>query len=1172
MYFFLRLLGTGLLAACLFFCSIPSKAQYSNDICGTTQMHQKLINLNPNFLEQQISADKTIYKQTIANQSLQNAKEDNNLSIYTIPVVIHVLHNPGDALNQKTNIPDNQILNGIEYLNSAYRNTGFYNPSTGVDTKIEFCLASRDPNGQSTTGINRYANASFVNFDMATQDEDLKLNIGWNRNNYLNIWIVNEICNSSSTDANKCKTAAYSFLAAEAGKQHDGIVIESDYFGIDPDDTKVLIHEVGHYLNLYHTFEGGCPNNSCLTQGDKVCDTPPDGSQALVSCASTTNSCNTDDDDNDFNNPFRSTNIGGIGNQNDMTNNYMDYNYKSCQNAFTQGQKERMRITIETLRSSLLSSQGCYSVYANDAGITEISSPKIITCSSNLQFEISVRNYGSNALNSFKINYTINNGQNTYSYNWTNAPILQGNDLNITVNTPITLTNGNYTLNATLTDTNGNIDQYTANNTAYTTFGYVNEIMLPVSDNFDNALLSNKWIVINPDNSKTWASKAGTNCNKNGTKCLYMNNFNYSSGISQSDYLITRPNMQQIDNAKLIFDIAYRPYNNSFSDRLKVIVSKDCGKTFTELYNKAGFELATVQTGIATSWQPSSCNEWRTDTVDLSVLTGENAIIAIINECNFGNNLYLDNVKISGTALQPCTSPTAVSVNNITEQTAKITWSNPTNSETFEIRYKQSNQDETQWISINNISNPYTLNNLTLATNYDLQVRCSSCKGGYSSEFSALKNFTTSSNDCPFPNSLLVSNVTDNSAKIAWGNPPGTSPIGFNVQYKQQNSTNWQAINTNSLSATLYGLQHSSVYEVQVQTICNNNSNSFWSVSKQFQTEKICEVPTNVNLTYVTCDKAIINWVKAAENLSFQLQYKKQNETNYQTVYVGSSPYILNGLENNELYECQISASCGGKNSILTDAISFKATSYCENPSNLVALNINNTSATLGWLASEEASEFNLRYREKGSPFWQPTLNANSPSLIISNLLPCTEYEFAVKSSCNQCSTQSDYTLPQTFKTQCISGTLCSSTALNADAEWIKKVKFANLNNTSNNNNGYADFTNKTINVIKGQTYQLSATVQFALKKYHPYWRVWIDYNNNNIYEVSEKVLETGEPLGGIIYNLNPIVSSNVTIPTSAITGKVKMRVSLKRNAYPAACETFDFGEVEDYLITISDQ
>ncbi|MEQ1743818.1 MAG: M43 family zinc metalloprotease [Saprospiraceae bacterium] len=110
---------------------------------------------------------------------------------------------------------------------------------------------------------------------------------------------------------------------------------------------------------MLHTFQGGCKNDDCRTQGDRVCDTPPDNSTGPLPCGGAYNSCHTDTDDPSPQNPFRDPALGGLGDQNDMHRNYMDYSPYECYDRFTEGQKVRMRFFIETLRAPLLASKAC---------------------------------------------------------------------------------------------------------------------------------------------------------------------------------------------------------------------------------------------------------------------------------------------------------------------------------------------------------------------------------------------------------------------------------------------------------------------------------------------------------------------------------------------------------------------------------------------------------------------------------------------------------------------------------------------------------------------------------------------------------------------------------------------------------------------------------------------
>ncbi len=257
--------------------------------------------------------------------------------MYVLPVVVHIIHNNG-----LENISDATVLQGIQDLNDAFANVGYYDPTSGVDTKIQFCLAKRDPDGNATNGITR--NMTTLT-DMTLESDDITVkNLNrWDPTQYINIWLVREICSTGYG----CGVAGYAYFPSSHGNPEDGIMMEAEYFGSSQGASGVQIHEMGHYLGLYHTFQGACFNNDCLADGDRVCDTPPDQSTAAVPCGATANSCSTD------------TNSGLPTDQNDLIEAYMDYGDFNCWSVFTQGQTDRMHWFVETIRSSLLASQGC---------------------------------------------------------------------------------------------------------------------------------------------------------------------------------------------------------------------------------------------------------------------------------------------------------------------------------------------------------------------------------------------------------------------------------------------------------------------------------------------------------------------------------------------------------------------------------------------------------------------------------------------------------------------------------------------------------------------------------------------------------------------------------------------------------------------------------------------
>ncbi|MEO5931267.1 MAG: M43 family zinc metalloprotease [Candidatus Kapaibacterium sp.] len=314
---------------------------------------------------------------------LDRAKKSNELprslagnEVFTIPVVVHIIHNGGIE-----NITDAQVVAGVQHMNDAYANVGVYDSTTGVNVGIQFCLASRDPNGAFTTGITRTRSALT---DMTLENDDIPLkNLSrWDPYHYLNIWLVREITSLSVGPG----VAGYGMFPSSHGMNNDGIVGEARWFGSSTDNSKIFAHEAGHYLGLYHTFQDGCANDNCLADGDRVCDTPPDGTTIGVQCGTPANSCTTDADDKSANNPFRPVYLGGLGDQNDLYTDYMDYGRLECYTTFTQGQKERMRATLTTVRRSLLESKGCLSPCTSSVAAIFSASSQTVVSGSTVNF------------------------------------------------------------------------------------------------------------------------------------------------------------------------------------------------------------------------------------------------------------------------------------------------------------------------------------------------------------------------------------------------------------------------------------------------------------------------------------------------------------------------------------------------------------------------------------------------------------------------------------------------------------------------------------------------------------------------------------------------------------------------------------------------------------------
>jgi len=232
----------------------------------------------------------------------------------------------------------------------------------------------------------------------------------------------------------------------------------------------------------------------------------------------------------------------------------------------------------------------------------------------------------------------------------------------------------------------------------------------------------------------------------------------------------------------------------------------------------------------------------------------------------------------------------------------------------------------------------------------------------------------------------------------------------------------------------------------------------------------------------------------------------------------------------------------------------------CNVAASLVASNITTSSATLSWGAVSGASSYSVRFRPTGTSTWT-TGSVTGTSANATGLAAGTTYEFQVSTVCSGGS--SAYSASKTFTTTSASVAYCTSKGSNSSYEWIDLVQFGGINQASGNDGGYKDNTALTGNVTRGSSSTIYISAGFASSAYTEYWKIWIDLNQNGSFEDSGELLVSGSS------SSSGTLSATVTIPATAALGTTRMRVSMKYNAAQTSCETFGYGEVEDYTVNI---
>jgi trimeric autotransporter adhesin len=279
--------------------------------CGTTSAMQAWYRKNPaSRIEAQRLNEFTKSFKSISSGRTQAAT-------YVIPVVFHVF---GSDFAGAT-VTDAKIITALQKVNEDFR--GFNDDFGTVDPNfqslrgtlnIEFKLAKIDPQGNATTGIRYYpAKNGFGNG--GGFDDEIR-QYAWDNYKYMNVYIQLDLY----ADGDHYNSGVAWYPDTYMSDNNLARVVYNGrylYGNTDKEFASVLSHEFGHYLNLIHTFEGGCtyPN-------DEVTDTPPTTTGA--GCSNVLN--------------CEGREING--------ENYMDYNV-TCYKMFTTGQISRMDAALQ---------------------------------------------------------------------------------------------------------------------------------------------------------------------------------------------------------------------------------------------------------------------------------------------------------------------------------------------------------------------------------------------------------------------------------------------------------------------------------------------------------------------------------------------------------------------------------------------------------------------------------------------------------------------------------------------------------------------------------------------------------------------------------------------------------------------------------------------------------
>lgn len=557
-----------------------------------------------------------------ARKDAEDAAQLNSPSIastasYTIPVVFHILHQGGPE-----NISDYQVIDAMRILNMDYAKT---NPDIiqvipsmqglADSTKIQFVLATKDPNGNCTNGIKHY-------FDTDTDWDDQSPTLysyTWDPTRYMNVYIVRTITLTGGFSA-----AGYTFFPGSfsPGDPRDAIVVLNNYFGSigtgSAFQSRVLTHEVGHWLNLRHIFGNQSAALDC-NGNDFVADTPP--TPGYVICPdplipATYQLCTPGVDEN-----FQ---------------NYMDYSY--CNKMFTQGQGVRMRTCLQN------SSSGRNNLSTNSNLLfTGVISP-LSPCTPVADFNYDRERTCVGTPVTF---YDASWNSHPTSYLWSfpgGTPSSSTDSMQVvTYATP-----GIYSATLTTSTSAGTSPPVTKTN-IITVTGTTAQYQILWSEGFETVPIPNTdWQVSNSSGGSNWETSSNASYGGVYSAQLPLTN---NTRNAKSQMISPSVNLSLIVAPVLSFTLAAAESNPDHINTLQVYATTDCGATWTLMYSKTGSTLITSPTN-ATPFIPFGSWQWRQETINLSAIGSASSasfkFIYIRDTLPAANNVFIDNINITG--------------------------------------------------------------------------------------------------------------------------------------------------------------------------------------------------------------------------------------------------------------------------------------------------------------------------------------------------------------------------------------------------------------------------------------------------------------------------------------------------------------------------------------------
>lgn len=774
------------------------------------------------------------FEKTIQHIIKENRGKNGSRNIITIPVVVHVLY--CDAVPE-ANILNERIVSQLEVLNQDYNKLNprietthpFYKSNAAADFDIQFCLASRNPDGGPTTGIIRkkVPNCNFIGDLSGKWLTELEGSKQWDPLHYLNLYVVPEI-DGSTIGLNLVPGSTNEFIK-------DGPVIEYIAFGIGSELPTFNLgvaasHEIGHWMSLIHTFGV----NPCSS--DEVDDTPVQAGAQFNCPQGEVEGCT-------FNGILES----GTGLRN--------VRITDDNNILFGTQNSGFRYKFGNFPSELfLQDYQIRDIEIDQSGLIWIAAGKegaLATAGGVYIFEPTT-NQSSLVENNF---FSNSDGLNSRFVN----------DISIDENNDAWIANGQSL-------TAGNTDQGDAG--LITVPFYIPQ----ATACYPQIATDIRFLISHRDkiNQVTYFG-VDKSCN-NGCDNPYI--IKLQNGVCTN--LILDDIVAEFGNNFLIRGITTDDQGRvwvGFNSGIGIKVF-DNNSTFTWRINPNNSTAFSVGEAVNRNTMFTLNNN------DIYVGAGNGLIVFHADSLQNAGDESTPELftKVIPTALHP--SITSNSVTGVDVRGDRLVFCTATQLIDAYRPYKHGTMT-------NNIMNYNKDECIALLTEGQKEraLALFDPVNGFRKEMLSSDGCSAPTCGCPVTYLAKATGITKNKATINWD--ANTCASTFKVFYKDliTNIEKVVTVNAPAISTTLTGLVPGHDYEVQLKTFCSGNTpaNSIKSNIIKFLTISSCEAPSNLQAIFTAANKLVVNWESVSGAVQYRIQYKKAGTDNWQTVAVNSS-------------------------------------------------------------------------------------------------------------------------------------------------------------------------------------------------------------------------------------------------------------------------------------------